>query len=97
MPPEEWNPPDEGSTTLSVLLQGFFEYYTEFDWDLNSINIRGPATYKNKNCPMEIIDPFETSRNLGGYVKAETLPKITEAFTHALEKGRKGKVPIYVD
>ena len=52
---------------------------------------------KIKNCPMEIIDPFETGRNLGGYVKEETLPKITEAFTHALEEGRKGKVPIYVD
>ncbi|XP_057587811.1 poly(A) RNA polymerase, mitochondrial isoform X2 [Hippopotamus amphibius kiboko] len=57
--------PSGNTETLELLLKEFFEYFGNFAFNKNSINIRqGREQNKPESSPLHIQNPFETSLNI---------------------------------
>ncbi|XP_074841020.1 poly(A) RNA polymerase, mitochondrial isoform X2 [Carettochelys insculpta] len=55
----------ENTETLDVLLSDFFEYFGNFAFNKNSLNIRkGKEQNKPEPCPLYIENPFEQAHNI---------------------------------
>ncbi|XP_043824967.1 poly(A) RNA polymerase, mitochondrial [Dromiciops gliroides] len=71
--------PSENTETLDVLLCQFFEYFGNFAFNKNSINIRkGKEQNKPESSPIYIQNPFEPSLNVSRNVNESQL----ERFVH---------------
>ncbi|NXI35111.1 PAPD1 protein, partial [Galbula dea] len=68
--------PTKNTETLDVLLGDFFEYYGNFDFRRNSINLRkGKEVNKPESCPLYIWNPFEQDLNISKNVNQPQLEK----------------------
>ncbi|XP_077008906.1 poly(A) RNA polymerase, mitochondrial isoform X2 [Tamandua tetradactyla] len=71
--------PSENTETLELLLKEFFEYFGNFAYNKNSINIRqGREQNKPESSPLHIQNPFETSLNISKNVNQSQLQKFVE-------------------
>ncbi|XP_068942487.1 poly(A) RNA polymerase, mitochondrial [Petaurus breviceps papuanus] len=71
--------PSENTETLDILLCQFFEYFGNFSFNKNSINIRkGKEQNKPDSSPIYIQNPFEPSLNVSRNVNESQL----ERFVH---------------
>ncbi|MXQ94219.1 hypothetical protein E5288_WYG004019 [Bos mutus] len=62
--------PSRNTETLELLLKEFFEYFGNFAFNKNSINIRqGREQNKPESSPLHIQNPFETSLNVSKNVR----------------------------
>ncbi|XP_007950108.1 poly(A) RNA polymerase, mitochondrial [Orycteropus afer afer] len=65
--------------TLELLLKEFFEYFGNFAFNKNSINIRqGREQNKPESSPLHIQNPFETSLNISKNVNQSQLQKFVD-------------------
>uniref|UniRef100_A0A8C8EAY7 Mitochondrial poly(A) polymerase n=1 Tax=Otus sunia TaxID=257818 RepID=A0A8C8EAY7_9STRI len=68
--------PTENTETLDVLLGEFFEYFGNFDFRKNSINLRkGKEVNKPESSPLYIWNPFEQDLNISKNVNQPQLEK----------------------
>ncbi|KFW06485.1 PREDICTED: poly(A) RNA polymerase, mitochondrial, partial [Fulmarus glacialis] len=68
--------PTENRETLDVLLGDFFEYFGNFDFRKNSINLRkGKEVNKPESSPLYIWNPFEQDLNISKNVNQPQLEK----------------------
>lgn len=68
--------PSENTETLELLLKEFFEYFGNFAFNKNSINIRqGREQNKPDSSPLHIQNPFETSLNVSKNVNQSQLQR----------------------
>ncbi|XP_003938441.3 poly(A) RNA polymerase, mitochondrial isoform X1 [Saimiri boliviensis] len=75
--------PSENTETLEILLKEFFEYFGNFAFNKNSINIRqGREQNKPDSSPLYIQNPFETSLNISKNVNQSQLQK----FVHLAQE-----------
>ncbi|XP_021097660.1 poly(A) RNA polymerase, mitochondrial isoform X3 [Heterocephalus glaber] len=75
--------PSENTETLELLLKEFFEYFGNFAFNKNSINIRqvnvlGREQNKPDSSPLHIENPFETSLNISKNVNQSQLQRFVE-------------------
>ncbi|XP_049737681.1 poly(A) RNA polymerase, mitochondrial isoform X1 [Elephas maximus indicus] len=71
--------PSGNTETLELLLKEFFEYFGNFAFNKNSINIRqGREQNKPDSSPLHIQNPFETSLNISKNVNQSQLEKFVE-------------------
>ncbi|GAB1301412.1 Poly(A) RNA polymerase, mitochondrial [Apodemus speciosus] len=71
--------PSGNTETLELLLKEFFEYFGNFAFNKNSINIRqGREQNKPDSSPLHIQNPFETSLNISKNVSQNQLQKFVE-------------------
>nr|XP_012644518.2 poly(A) RNA polymerase, mitochondrial isoform X1 [Microcebus murinus] len=71
--------PSGNTETLDLLLKEFFEYFGNFTFNKNSINIRqGREQNKPDSSPLHIQNPFETSLNISKNVSQSQLQKFVE-------------------
>ncbi|XP_046535837.1 poly(A) RNA polymerase, mitochondrial [Equus quagga] len=71
--------PSENTETLELLLKEFFEYFGNFAFNKNSINIRqGREQNKPESSPLHIQNPFETSLNISKNVTQSQLQKFVD-------------------
>ncbi|ELK24772.1 Poly(A) RNA polymerase, mitochondrial [Myotis davidii] len=71
--------PSENTETLELLLKEFFEYFGNFAFNKNSINIRqGREQNKPESSPLHIQNPFETSLNISKNVSQSQLQKFVD-------------------
>ncbi|KAM5235314.1 poly(A) RNA polymerase, mitochondrial [Ctenodactylus gundi] len=71
--------PSENTETLELLLKEFFEYFGNFTFSKNSINIRqGREVNKPDSSPLHIQNPFETSLNISRNVSQSQLQKFVD-------------------
>ncbi|XP_004455874.2 poly(A) RNA polymerase, mitochondrial [Dasypus novemcinctus] len=71
--------PSGNTETLELLLKEFFEYFGNFAYEKNSINIRqGREQNKPESSPLHIQNPFETSLNISKNVNQSQLQKFVE-------------------
>ncbi|KAM6153377.1 poly(A) RNA polymerase, mitochondrial [Erethizon dorsatum] len=71
--------PSENTETLELLLKEFFEYFGNFAFNKNSINIRqGREQNKPDSSPLHIQNPFETSLNISKNVNQSQLQRFVE-------------------
>ncbi|XP_060236638.1 poly(A) RNA polymerase, mitochondrial isoform X3 [Meriones unguiculatus] len=70
---------DSLKSLAELLLKEFFEYYGNFAFNKNSINIRqGKEQNKPDSSPLYIQNPFETSLNISKNVSQNQLQKFVE-------------------
>ncbi|XP_017931315.1 poly(A) RNA polymerase, mitochondrial [Manacus vitellinus] len=68
--------PTKNTETLDVLLGEFFEYFGNFDFRRNSINLRkGKEVNKPESSPLYIWNPFEQDLNISKNVNQPQLEK----------------------
>uniref|UniRef100_A0A8D2NDW5 Mitochondrial poly(A) polymerase n=1 Tax=Zonotrichia albicollis TaxID=44394 RepID=A0A8D2NDW5_ZONAL len=68
--------PTKNAETLDVLLSEFFEYFGNFDFRKNSINLRkGKEVNKPESSPLYIWNPFEQDLNISKNVNQPQLEK----------------------
>ncbi|XP_057881523.1 poly(A) RNA polymerase, mitochondrial [Melospiza georgiana] len=68
--------PTKNTETLDVLLSEFFEYFGNFDFRKNSINLRkGKEVNKPESSPLYIWNPFEQDLNISKNVNQPQLEK----------------------
>ncbi|NXS74965.1 PAPD1 protein, partial [Pandion haliaetus] len=68
--------PTKNTETLDVLLGDFFEYFGNFDFRKNSINLRkGKEVNKPESTPLYIWNPFEQDLNISKNVNQPQLEK----------------------
>ncbi|XP_056340535.1 poly(A) RNA polymerase, mitochondrial [Oenanthe melanoleuca] len=68
--------PTKNTETLDVLLGEFFEYFGNFDFRKNSINLRkGKEVNKPESSPLYIWNPFEQDLNISKNVNQPQLEK----------------------
>ncbi|NWU92746.1 PAPD1 protein, partial [Upupa epops] len=68
--------PTKNTESLDVLLGGFFEYFGNFDFRRNSINLRkGKEVNKPESSPLYIWNPFEQDLNISKNVNQPQLEK----------------------
>ncbi|NXW40792.1 PAPD1 protein, partial [Nyctiprogne leucopyga] len=68
--------PTKNTETLDVLLGDFFEYFGNFDFRKNSINLRkGKEVNKPESSPLYIWNPFEQDLNISKNVNQPQLEK----------------------
>ncbi|XP_008584358.1 PREDICTED: poly(A) RNA polymerase, mitochondrial isoform X2 [Galeopterus variegatus] len=71
--------PSGNTETLELLLKEFFEYFGNFAFNKNSINIRqGKEQNKPDSSPLHIQNPFETSLNISKNVSQSQLQKFVD-------------------
>lgn len=71
--------PSKNTETLELLLKEFFEYFGNFAFNKNSINIRqGREQNKPESSPLHIQNPFETSLNISKNVSQSQLQKFVD-------------------
>ncbi|XP_007188490.2 poly(A) RNA polymerase, mitochondrial [Balaenoptera acutorostrata] len=71
--------PSGNTETLELLLKEFFEYFGNFAFNKNSINIRqGREQNKPESSPLHIQNPFETSLNISKNVSQSQLQKFID-------------------
>ncbi|XP_021070668.1 poly(A) RNA polymerase, mitochondrial isoform X1 [Mus pahari] len=71
--------PSGNTETLELLIKEFFEYFGNFAFNKNSINIRqGREQNKPDSSPLYIQNPFETSLNISKNVNQNQLQKFVE-------------------
>ncbi|XP_025856656.1 poly(A) RNA polymerase, mitochondrial [Vulpes vulpes] len=71
--------PSGNTETLESLLKEFFEYFGNFAFNKNSINIRqGREQNKPESSPLHIQNPFETSLNISKNVSQSQLQKFVD-------------------
>ncbi|XP_062956268.1 poly(A) RNA polymerase, mitochondrial isoform X1 [Cynocephalus volans] len=71
--------PSGNTETLELLLKEFFEYFGNFAFNKNSINIRqGKEQNKPDSSPLYIQNPFETSLNISKNVSQSQLQKFVD-------------------
>ncbi|XP_055286006.1 poly(A) RNA polymerase, mitochondrial [Moschus berezovskii] len=71
--------PSGNTETLELLLKEFFEYFGNFAFNKNSINIRqGREQNKPESSPLHIQNPFETSLNISKNVSQSQLQKFVD-------------------
>ncbi|XP_019587090.2 poly(A) RNA polymerase, mitochondrial [Rhinolophus sinicus] len=71
--------PSGNTETLELLLKEFFEYFGNFAFNKNSINIRqGREQNKPEPSPLHIQNPFETSLNISKNVSQSQLQKFVD-------------------
>ncbi|KAG8516633.1 Poly(A) RNA polymerase, mitochondrial [Galemys pyrenaicus] len=71
--------PSRNTETLELLLKEFFEYFGNFAFNKNSINIRqGKEQNKPESSPLHIQNPFETSLNISKNVSQNQLQKFVD-------------------
>ncbi|XP_004691251.1 PREDICTED: poly(A) RNA polymerase, mitochondrial [Condylura cristata] len=71
--------PSRNTETLELLLKEFFEYFGNFAFNKNSINIRqGKEQNKPESSPLHIQNPFETSLNISKNVSQSQLQKFVD-------------------
>ncbi|MBZ3883947.1 Poly(A) RNA polymerase, mitochondrial, partial [Sciurus carolinensis] len=71
--------PSGNTETLELLLKEFFEYFGNFAFNKNSINIRqGREQNKPDSSPLHIQNPFETSLNISKNVSQSQLQKFVD-------------------
>ncbi|XP_037021392.2 poly(A) RNA polymerase, mitochondrial [Artibeus jamaicensis] len=71
--------PSENTETLELLLKEFFEYFGNFAFNKNSINVRqGREQNKPESSPLHIQNPFETSLNISKNVSQSQLQKFVD-------------------
>uniref|UniRef100_A0A8C0W498 Poly(A) RNA polymerase, mitochondrial n=2 Tax=Castor canadensis TaxID=51338 RepID=A0A8C0W498_CASCN len=71
--------PSGNTETLELLLKEFFEYYGNFAFSKNSINIRqGKEQNKPDSSPLHIQNPFETSLNISKNVSQSQIQKFVD-------------------
>ncbi|XP_059567865.1 poly(A) RNA polymerase, mitochondrial isoform X2 [Myotis daubentonii] len=71
--------PSKNTETLELLLKEFFEYFGNFAFNKNSINIRqGREQNKPEPSPLHIQNPFETSLNISKNVSQSQLQKFVD-------------------
>lgn len=71
--------PSGNTETLESLLIEFFEYFGNFAFNKNSINIRqGKEQNKPDSSPLHIQNPFETSLNISKNVSQSQLQKFVD-------------------
>ncbi|XP_004702509.1 poly(A) RNA polymerase, mitochondrial [Echinops telfairi] len=71
--------PSGNTETLELLLMEFFEYFGNFAFNKNSINIRqGREQNKPESSPLHIQNPFETSLNVSKNVNQSQLQKFVD-------------------
>ncbi|XP_006924237.2 poly(A) RNA polymerase, mitochondrial [Pteropus alecto] len=71
--------PSENAETLELLLKEFFEFFGNFSFNKNSINIRqGERKNKPESSPLHIQNPFETSLNISKNVSQSQLQKFVD-------------------
>lgn len=71
--------PSGNTETLELLLKEFFEYFGNFAFNKNSINIRqGKEQNKPESSPLHIQNPFETSLNVSKNVSQSQLQKFVD-------------------
>ncbi|XP_045869709.1 poly(A) RNA polymerase, mitochondrial [Meles meles] len=71
--------PSGNTETLESLLKEFFEYFGNFAFNKNSINIRqGREQNKPESSPLHIQNPFETSLNISKNVNQNQLQKFVD-------------------
>ncbi|XP_016016540.2 poly(A) RNA polymerase, mitochondrial [Rousettus aegyptiacus] len=71
--------PSENTETLELLLKEFFEFFGNFSFNKNSINIRqGKEQNKPESSPLHIQNPFETSLNISKNVSQSQLQKFVD-------------------
>ncbi|XP_024429502.2 poly(A) RNA polymerase, mitochondrial [Desmodus rotundus] len=71
--------PSENTETLELLLKEFFEYFGNFAFNKNSINIQqGREQNKPESSPLHIQNPFETSLNISKNVSQSQLQKFVD-------------------
>ncbi|XP_039695642.1 poly(A) RNA polymerase, mitochondrial isoform X1 [Pteropus medius] len=71
--------PSENAETLELLLKEFFEFFGNFSFNKNSINIRqGKEQNKPESSPLHIQNPFETSLNISKNVSQSQLQKFVD-------------------
>ncbi|KAB0404795.1 hypothetical protein E2I00_014669, partial [Balaenoptera physalus] len=71
--------PSGNAETLELLLKEFFEYFGNFAFNKNSINIRqGREQNKPESSPLHIQNPFETSLNISKNVSQSQLQKFID-------------------
>ncbi|XP_005387248.1 PREDICTED: poly(A) RNA polymerase, mitochondrial isoform X2 [Chinchilla lanigera] len=71
--------PSENTETLELLLKEFFEYFGNFAFNKNSINIRqGREQNKPDSSPLHIQNPFETSLNVSKNVNQSQLQRFVD-------------------
>ncbi|EPY86014.1 poly(A) RNA polymerase, mitochondrial [Camelus ferus] len=87
--------PSGNTETLELLLKEFFEYFGNFAFNKNSINIRqGKEQNKPESSPLHIQNPFETSLNISKNVSQSQLQKFVDLaresawILHQEDKGR---------
>ncbi|NXP45602.1 PAPD1 protein, partial [Heliornis fulica] len=68
--------PTKNTETLDVLLSEFFEYFGNFDFRKNSLNLRkGKEVNKPESSPLYIWNPFEQELNISKNVNQPQLEK----------------------
>uniref|UniRef100_A0A5F9D4B4 Mitochondrial poly(A) polymerase n=1 Tax=Oryctolagus cuniculus TaxID=9986 RepID=A0A5F9D4B4_RABIT len=71
--------PSRNTEPLELLLKEFFEYFGNFAFNKNSINIRqGREQNKPDSSPLHIQNPFETSLNISRNVSQSQLQKFVD-------------------
>ncbi|KAK1338679.1 hypothetical protein QTO34_019336 [Cnephaeus nilssonii] len=71
--------PSKNTETLEILLKEFFEFFGNFAFNKNSINIRqGREQNKPEPSPLHIQNPFETSLNISKNVSQSQLQKFVD-------------------
>ncbi|XP_008682114.2 poly(A) RNA polymerase, mitochondrial [Ursus maritimus] len=71
--------PSGNTETLESLLKEFFEYFGNFAFNKNSINIRQGREQNKPECsPLHIQNPFETSLNISKNVNQSQLQKFVD-------------------
>nr|BAE00833.1 unnamed protein product [Macaca fascicularis]BAE02236.1 unnamed protein product [Macaca fascicularis] len=71
--------PSGNTETLELLLKEFFEYFGNFAFNKNSINIRqGREQNKPDSSPLYIQNPFETALNISKNVSQSQLQKFVD-------------------
>ncbi|KAM9230882.1 poly(A) RNA polymerase, mitochondrial isoform 2-T2 [Dugong dugon] len=71
--------PSGNTETLELLLKEFFEYFGNFAFNKNSINIRqGREQNKPDSSPLHIQNPFETSLNVSKNVNQSQMQKFVD-------------------
>ncbi|XP_012870210.1 PREDICTED: poly(A) RNA polymerase, mitochondrial isoform X2 [Dipodomys ordii] len=71
--------PSGNTETLELLLKEFFEYFGNFAFNKNSINIRqGKEQNKPDSSPLYIQNPFETSLNVSKNVSQSQMQKFVD-------------------
>ncbi|XP_008848745.1 poly(A) RNA polymerase, mitochondrial isoform X1 [Nannospalax galili] len=71
--------PSGNTETLELLLKEFFEYFGNFSFNKNSINIRqGKEQNKPDSSPLHIQNPFEPSLNISKNVSQSQLQKLVD-------------------
>ncbi|NXU89739.1 PAPD1 protein, partial [Xiphorhynchus elegans] len=91
--------PTKNTETLDVLLGEFFEYFGNFDFRRNSINLRkGKEVNKPESSPLYIWNPFEQDLNISKNVNQPQLEKfIAMARESAWILQKEGKTQQIID